>query len=86
MCWPSVLHKANNAYGRTGSNLGMDEFYFILVHGSKMLYLAFKSFTYEQILNHWQMTCRVTAVSTVKKKLNAKLAVPSLDVRISLAN
>ena len=56
MCWPSVLHKANNAYGRTGSNLGMDEFYFILVHGSKMLYLAFKSLTYEQILN--QMTCR----------------------------
>ena len=84
MCWPSMLHKANNAYGLTGSNLGMDEFYFILVHGSKMLYLAFKSLTYEQILN--QMTSRVTAVSTVKKKLNAKLAVPSLDVRISLAN
>ena len=44
-----------------GSNLGVDEFYFILVHGSKMLYLAFKSLTYEQILN--QMTCRMTAVS-----------------------
>ena len=84
MCWPSMLHKANNAYGRTGSNLGMDEFYLILILGSKMLYLAFKSLTYEQILN--QMTSRVTAVSTVKKKLNAKLAVPSLDVRISLAN
>ena len=49
-----------------------------------MLYLAFKSLTYEQILN--QITCWVTAVSTVKKKLNAKLAVPTLDIRISLAN
>ena len=48
-------------------------FYVILVHGSKMLYLAFKSLTYEQVFN--QMTCRVTAISTVKKKLNAKLAV-----------
>ena len=84
MCWSSMLHIANNAFGRTGSNLGMDEFYVILVHGSKMIYLAFKSLTYEQIFN--QMTCRVTAVSTVKKKLNAKLAVPSLDIRISLAN
>ena len=79
-----MLHIANNAFGRTGSNLGMDEFYVILVHGSKMLYLAFKRLTYEQILN--QMACRVTVVSTVKKKLNAKLAIPSLDIRISLAN